>query len=201
MNTPQRVTVLGNPDLGKQTKFAIASALTLTAKEAQVEVRKSLRSNFQIRNDWDVRGPMAIKVRAATKTDLSAWVGTGFEDLEKFLRQPSGIVVDLPRGRYFAVPTKYVKRTKRDLLRAAQRPRALMGKGDFLVESKARGILILYQRQGRGRNARNVPMYLLVPARKIHEVDFLFGPTMKVFQKRFAPILEQQLKVAFASAK
>jgi hypothetical protein len=196
-----KISIQGDPHLDKQTRFALASALTLTAKDAQTEVRNTIRGNFQIRNDWDVRGPLAIKVRPATKTDLAAWVGTGFVDLEKFMRQESGVVVDLPQGRFFAVPTKNVKRTKRELIRAAQRPRALLGKRDFIIKTKARGVLVLYQRQGRGHNSRMVAMYVLVPARRIREVDVLFGPTMKVFEKRFAPILEQQLKIAFATAK
>lgn len=196
-----RVSIQGDPHLDKQTRFALASALTLTAKEVQAEVKKTIRGNFQIRNDWDIRGPLAIKVRPATKQDLSAWVGTAFADLEKFMRQPSGIVIDTPRGQFFAVPTKNVKRTKRELIRAAQRPRALLGKRDFIIKTKARGVLVLYQRQGRGKNSRLVAMYVLIPRRRIREVDLFGEPPRRVFEKRFAAILDQQLKVAFATAR
>lgn len=197
--------------LGKQTKFATASALTLTAKEVQKRTQKEIRGSFQVRTDWDVRGPLAVKVKPATKQDLSAWIGTGFEALEKFVEKENGVIVDLPQGRYFAIPTSNVRRTKRDLIRKAQRPKALMGKRDFIIKTRKRNILVLFQRRGRkgrrssSRSTHGDPnlfaMYVLYPHRKIKEKDFLFGPARKVFESRFASVLAQQLEKAFATAR
>ena len=201
ISTRTKVSISGNRELDKQTRFGVVGALTAVTKEAQSAVQKKIRGSFTVRNDWDVRGPLAIKVRPATKQDLSAWVGTGFEQLEKFMRQESGVIVDLPQGRYFAIPTTNVRRTKRDIIQRGQRPRALIGKRDFIIKTRKRGVLVLFQRRGRGKNSRLVALYVLYPRRKIKEIDVLFGPTLKVFEKRFASILEQKISQAFATAK
>ncbi len=206
------ISTEGNPNLDRQVTFALATALTAVAKEAQTAVRKTLHDHFQIRTNWDVQGPLAIKIKPATKQDLEAWVGTGFASLEKFLRQDTGIIVDLPQGRYFAIPTSNVRRTPRDLIRAMQRPKALRGKRDFIIKTRARGILVLFQRIGHGKRSRSkarsthgdpnmIALYVLYPERKIKEVDVLFGPTVAVFEKRFADILAVQLQKAFATAR
>jgi hypothetical protein len=211
LSTTLKINLTGSmTELGKQTNFAAASALTLTAKEVQKRVQKEIHGSFQVRTDWDVRGPLAIKVKPATKQDLVAWVGTGFEALEKFVEKENGVIVDLPQGRYFAIPTSNVRRTKRDLIRKAQLPRALIGR-DFIIKTRKRNILVLFQRRGRkgsrskNRSAHGDPnlfaMYILYPQRKIKEQDFLFGPSRQVFEGRFASILAQQFEKAFATAR
>jgi hypothetical protein len=143
-----------------------------------------------------------VKVKPATKIDLNAWVGTAADWLEKFIREPAGaMVVKLPAGEFLAVPTSNVRRTKRDLIRAAQRPRALKGKRDFLIPLRHGRGFVLMQKQGRGTQARNVALYLLLPQAKIREKDVLFGPTQRAFEKNFARIFTAQLENAFATAR
>jgi hypothetical protein len=192
-----KLSIKGNLNLDKQTTFALYSSLTLTAKEAQTGVRKAIRSAFTVRTDWDVRGPLAIKIQPATKQKLFTLVGTGFEELEKFVREkPGSIVLKLPRGEFIAIPTTNVRRTKRDLIRAAQRPKALRGKRDVVLPMKSGKGMVLFQRKGAKGDL--VPLYLLVPRARIREKDVLFGPTRTVFEKRFAAILAQQMIKAFA---
>jgi hypothetical protein len=189
-------------DLDKQTTFALASALTLTAKQGQTAALRAIEGSFTIRTPWPSRGPFAVKVKPATKINLEAWVGTAAEWLEKFVREPAGsIVLKIPQGEFIAVPTGNVRRTKRDLIRAAQRPRALQGKRDFLVPLRHGRGFVLMQRQGRGRQQRAVALYVLVPRARIKEKDVLYGPTRRAFEKNFSKNLSTQLERAFATAR
>lgn len=189
-------------ELDKQTTFALASALTATAKLGQAASLKAIQGAFTIRTAWDVRGPFAVKVRPATKTNLSAWVGTAADWLEKFVREPAGsTVIKLPQGEFLAIPTGNVRRTKRDLIRATQRPRAIKGKRDFLVPLKNGRGFVLMQTQGRGQQKKAVALYVLVPRAKIREKDVLYGPTRQAFDKNFSRILGDQLERAFATAR
>jgi hypothetical protein len=189
-------------DMDKQTTFALAAALTKTAGLGQAASIKAIAGAFQLRTTWSERGPFAVKVRPATKTNLEAWVGTAAEWLEKFVREPAGsTVIRLPEGEFLAIPTTNVRRTKRDLIRAAQRPRALEGKRDFKVPLRnGRGFLLM-QRQGRGRTKRAIVLYVLVPRARIQERDVLYGPTRIAFEKNFSKIFTAQLEQAFATAK
>jgi hypothetical protein len=197
----------GSKDFDKQTTFAIYSALTMTAKEIQAETIKGLDKTsggaFDIRTNWNKPSNIfGVRVKPATKQKLEAWIGTAAEWLEKFVREPQGsIVLKLPRGEFIAIPTSNVRRTKRDLIRATQRPQAIRGKRDILLPMKSGRGFVLFQEQGRGVNAKRVALYVLVRRAQIHERDVLYGPAKRVFQKRFPVNLERQLKVAFAPRK
>lgn len=189
-------------DLDKQTTFALASALTLTAKQGQAAAIKAIDGAFTVRTNWHRQGPFSVRVRPATKQNLVAWVGTAAEWLEKFIREPAGsIVLKIPQGNFLAIPTTNVRRTKRDLVRAAQRPQRLRGHRDFLVPLRnGRGFLLM-QQQGRGKNKRNVALYVLVKQARIREKDVLFGPTRKAYETHFSKILRVQLEQALATAR
>jgi len=193
-------------DMNKQTVFALAAALTQTAKQGQTAVLKALDASqggaFTLRTGWSRVGPFAVRARPATKLNLEAWVGTAAEWLEKFIRGPAGsVVIRLPQGEFIAVPTSQVRRTKRDLIRATQRPKAIRGKRDFLVPLRHGRGFVLMQKQGRGKQQKNVALYVLVPRVKIKERDVLFGPVRRVFEKQFSKNLTAQLERAFATAR
>jgi hypothetical protein len=205
MKSKFTTTRKGSADVEKQTAFAHASALTLTAKEIQPAVVKEIRGTFTVRTNWDIRGPYAVKTQAAKKTDWPrpfALVGTAADFLEKFMKGPPGsIEIKLPRGNFIAIPTTNVRRTKRDLIRAAQRPRNLRGKRDILLPMRSGKGFVLFQEQGRGKSAKRVALYILVRRARIREKDVLAGPAEKIFAKRFGPILGQQMEKAFATAR
>lgn len=207
------ISTQGNPNLDKQTTFALASSLTMVAKEAQTAVRDAIEGNFTIRTNWDKAGPYAVKVQPATKQNLAAVVGTAADWLKKFMREDAGgVVINSPtHGHFLAVPTTNVRRTKRQIIKAMERPRALRGKGDIVLPLKKGGGFVLLQHVGpRARlSARNpkyansglVALYILTPVARIKQHDVLFGPTLKVFEKRFAAILAQQIQKALATAR
>ncbi len=202
MNFKQTQTGVRNPE--KQVRFAVSSALTKGARAVQAANVKAIEGAFTIRTRWDVVGPYAVKVQAAKKTDdpIVALVGTGADFIEKFIREPEGsTVVKLPQGEFIAIPTTNVRRTKRDLIRAAQRPRNLRGKRDILLPMRKGGGMVLLQEQGRGRNAKRVALYLLVPRARIKERDVLFGPAKKTLDAQLLGLYQQEIANAIATAK
>jgi hypothetical protein len=196
-----KITRVG-PDIGKQSAFATASALTRAAQEVKTAQVKATDENFTIRNDWNKRGPLAFKVEAAKKDHLTAVVGTAADFLEKFVREsPGKIVIKLPRGHFIAVPTGNVRRTKRDIIRAAQRPGRLRGKRDIVLPMRNGRGEVLFQQQGRGRQKKLVALYVLTRRAKIKEVDVIVGPAKKVASKRFPIIYAEQAAKALATAR
>jgi hypothetical protein len=195
-------TGVRNPE--KQIRFAIAAALTKGAKLVQAADKKAIRNAFTIRTNWDEVGPYAVKVQAAKKTDdpITALVGTGADFIEKFIREPEGqTVIKLPQGHFIAIPTTNVRRTKRDIIRAAQRPARLRGKRDIVLPMRKGGGMVLLQEQGRGRNAKRVVLYLLVPRAKIKERDVLFGPAKKTLDAQLLGLYQREVTNAIATAK
>lgn len=201
MSFKQTQTGIRNPE--KQIRFAIASACTKGAKAVQAANKRAIRSAFTVRTNWDERGPYAVKVQAAKKDDnpVVAMVGTGADFIEKFIREPEGsTVLKLPQGEFIAIPTTNVRRTKRDLIRAAQRPRALRGKDDFVVPFK-NGTLGLFIRKGRKGQKKSVLLYRLVKRARIKERDVLFGPAKKTLDAQLLGFYQQGVAQAMATAK
>jgi hypothetical protein len=200
-----KITVRTPPNLAmdKQTIFALASALTLTAKQGQAASIKAIEGAFTVRTTWlKPSNVFGVRVKPATKQNLVAWVGTAAEWLEKFIKEPAGaIVLKIPQGEFLAIPTPNVRRTKRDLIRATQRPRALRGKRDFLIPLRSGRGFLLAQHQGRGKNQRTVILYVLVKRARIRERDVLYGPTRRAYERNFSKILGLQLQRAFATAR
>jgi len=212
MSFKQTQTGIRNPE--KQIRFAIASACTKGAQAVQAANKKALRSAFTIRTNWDERGPYAVKVQAAKKdtNPIVALVGTGADWLDKFLRAESGIVVNLPHGKYLAVPTSVVKRTKRSLIQRSQRPAALRGKRDVLLPLKSGKGFVLLQDVGVKRARSLVPntryphsglvaLYILTPVAKIKQTDVLFGPAEKTLNAQLLGFYQQAVAQAIATAK
>jgi hypothetical protein len=189
--------------MNKQTVFALASALTLTAKQGQAAAIKAIEGSFTVRTNWTKPSNVyGVRVKPAKKDNLVAWVGTAAEWLEKFVRErPGSIVLKIPQGEFLAIPTSNVRRTKRDIIRATQRPRALRGKRDLVVPMRSGRGMVLLQEQGRGKLKRNVALYLLVRKAKIRERDVFFGPTRRAFEKQFPKIFSGQLARAYATAR
>ncbi len=180
----------------------MVSALTRTAQEVKTAQIKATDEKFTIRTNWNKQGPLAFKVQGATKQNPVAVIGTAAEFLEKFVREHEGaIVIKLPRGEFIAVPTSNVRRTKRDIIRAMQRPRALRGKRDVVLPLKSGRSMGLFQYQGRKGKRQLVLLYVLTKRAKIKERDAIQGPAEKVVSKRFGVNYGEALQKALATAR
>lgn len=181
----------------KQVTFALASTLTAVAKEAQAASISDIGETFTVRNNWvQPSNAMGVKVLPASKQDLSAAVVTRADWLT--LHEVGG--TKRPEGRNVAIPSDNVRRTKRDLVRRSQRPKALRGKRDVVLPLR-RGGHGLFQRRGKGPRGRLVFLYRLTPSARIRKESTVVEPTARVFEKRFDAIFERKLRQAFRMAK
>jgi hypothetical protein len=181
-------------ELIKQVNFGTAVGTTKTAKEGQAASRKSLRSNFTIRNQWPEVGPLSIKIKPATKTDLTAMIFTNAD----FLIPHEEGKPKLPRGTSLAVPTDQVRRNKRAIIPRGQRPKGLAGKV-FVLKTKHGPVLA--QRLKRGKRKGLVVLYGLERSVRIKKVSTFHDPIDKVVKTRLRPNIIAGIARALATAK
>jgi hypothetical protein len=178
----------------RQLRFATAVALTRSAREVQAEVRKNMPSRFTLRRDWVLKG---IQVEKAKPADLVATVFS--RDTFMGLQEAGG--PKSPLRNYLAIPTKAVRRTPRDIIRKADRPKALGDKAE-VVEVKGHKYLALKKaRRGRNGNGQLRLLYLLVPRAQIKARLGLAQDGMQVVRARFPDLLRQALAEAVARAR
>lgn len=184
-------------DVAKQVRFALAKSLTAVAKLGQAASISDIEATFTVRNGWDrPSNAMGVKALPATKTDLSAAVVTRAGWLIHHERGEDKV----PDGRHLAIPSKNVRRTKRDIVQRSQRPKALRGKRDVVLPLKGGG-LGLFQRRGRGRNSQLVFLYTLGRRARIPRQPTVIETTVRVFERRFGDLFHKNLKEAFRTAR
>jgi hypothetical protein len=143
-----------------ELRFGIAKGLTSLAGGIREKVREELPGRFTLRTKWWDRGPYAIKTEKATKQNLMSRVFTMAPWM--VLQEEGG--TKTASGKRIAIPMPSVKRSKKDLIRANQKPRALTKA--FKIHTKS-GNDFLAIRTGRGKNNRLQLMWLLEKATKI----------------------------------
>lgn len=184
-------------DVEKQFRFALASALTATAKKAQAATIADIRETFSVRTQWlNPTNAMGIKALPASKDDLTAAVATRAEWL---VDHESG-QDRVPQGHaHRAVPTINVRRTKRQLIQKSQRPRNLKDKA-FKVTLKNGGEAI-FARVGRGKAKRLVMLYYLIKRAQIDKESTVGEQTVKAFDRHFNNEFAARFAAALRSAK
>lgn len=178
-------------NLDRQIVFAAAVALTTTAKQAQESSINAVRSTFTTRGNWFLPGnKFGVRVTPARKENLSASVHTEADWLA--LHEKSG--TKTPKGRSLAVPTENVRRTKRQLITRAQRPKNL--KRAFVI--KTRSGPVLFQRKNK---RLIVALYNLEPKGRIRKASTVVEPTVKVAARRFGSNFGIALKKALETTR
>jgi hypothetical protein len=178
-------------DLEKQLTFAVATTLTAVAKEAQSAVVEDIQETFTTRGNWYLpRNKFGIKIEAARKDHLSAAVKT--EAYWLAIHETGGIKT--PGGKYLAIPTDNVRRTKRQIIKRSQRPRNLIRP---FVLNTINGP-VLFQRKNK---RAIVPLYQLEPKAKIKKESTVIETTVRVVRERFSRILGEKLAEAIRTAR
>jgi hypothetical protein len=181
--------------LDKQVRFAAARSLTEAAKQSQESSIRAIQQTFTTRSQWfQPSNRYGLRVRAARKDNLEATVGTAADWLA--LHETAGTKV--PRGEFIAIPTSNVRRSKRQIIRRAHRPRNL--RRSFLLKTKS-GLTVLFQRKGRGRKSDIVAMYVMQPRARIRKESTVTEVAKKVVARRFGSIFDTALREALATAK
>ena len=168
----------------RHVPFALARALTRTAKDAQGDVQEALPGQYTLRNNWVKNG---IRITPATKAGAPvAVVGS----LEPFMaRQETGGPKTARDHARIAVPVT-VKRTKRDVIPKSQRPGALRGKPKVFMVKTAGGAGIVL-RVGRDR----YPLQMLYWLKHGVKVKPSFG-----FGKRTSNTVSQRFGLNFSAS-
>ncbi len=182
-------------NLPKQLRYATAVTLTRSAEHAQDAILTRTRDVFTIRKSWLQPGyEFGINRKAATKDDLSAEV---YSRAPWMLRHEEG-GIKLPKKEYLAVPQEGVKRTRKDLIAAGQRPKAL--KRSFIIWKTKSGPM-LFQRVGRGKASTIKAMYAFEKIAHI-EARWQFIKTgIAVVTKAYGKIFAAALKDALETAR
>lgn len=170
-----------------QVPFAAAMALTRTAQDAQLELRRQLPQRFTIRNTWVSQG---IRIVPATKTSLQSVV---FSRDDFMVRQETGGTKTPTSGSSIAVP-EGVRVNKRGIVTAANRPRRLLEKPRTFIATIG-GVRGIWQRTTKQRLPLRL-LYALVPAVRV-AARFGFEATIrKIVDQRFS----RQFELAFLTA-
>lgn len=171
----------------RHVPFALARALTWTAKDAQGVVQEDLPSRYTLRNNWVKNG---IRITPAKKDDPQAVVGS----LEPFMRrQEEGGTKKARDHSRVAVPVG-ARRNKRGVIPKGQRPAALKGKPKVFMITKASGSGIV-RRVGKKR----YPLQLLYWLKRGVQVKPSFGfqaNTSTTVRDRFGPHFVFSLRLA-----
>lgn len=188
--------------------FALASALTGVAQDAQAEVKRNVRSAFKLRNSFTEQG---IRIKAArsnefpVQADVHTDTGNRSTGAPDYLgrQEEGGEKVQHSGGQYIAIPTKYLRQFAPTTIPNELRPRNLLGaaNGRFLYTGRkgqqvngrqriVRGFVFFIQKMKGGRvaimgrtasekNARDVvPFYLLVPSARIPKSGLRMAETV-----------------------
>lgn len=181
-----------NDVVKKQIPFATSRALNKTAEDIRKEELSNLEKKFTLRKPWYKPGTkLGINVKKSHKTNLTAEVYTRAPFMK--LHETGG--TKKPRsGKYIAIPTTNIKRTKKGLIGKAKRPRNL--KRSFWIKSRT-GQEMLMQRKSK----RKVEVaYMMEPKADI-KATFEFKKTGKrvaeqKFKKNFEAALDDALRTA-----
>lgn len=149
--------------LERQIPFVVSKALNSVANDGQRAVQDSLSAHFTLRRGEFIRRTIKRQTPGdfATKTNLQAIVRVDPQRdfLEKFEEDSEKVP---QRGRkMIAIPTAAVRRTKSDIIRAADRPRAILSQ---VNQDAGRAFILngaIYRVIGRGRRALLQKVYTL----------------------------------------
>ncbi|MBF0108739.1 MAG: hypothetical protein HQL76_06150 [Magnetococcales bacterium] len=131
--------------LEKQLRFAAAQALTHTAQDAQVEVKRQLPERFTIRTNWLAKG---IRIRPASKSTLSASVLV--KDAFMALQETGGDKTSTS-GSALGVPVG-ARPTPQSIIRPSNFPGAMASrKGYFIGVPRGWNVSVAYTATGRSR--------------------------------------------------
>lgn len=161
--------------LPKQLNYGASVGLNNLATHMRDSELAGAKNSLTLRGRWyEPRSRFGFNVKFAKKNDLNAAVYTRADWL--VLHAEGGIKTG--RGR-IAIPTAEVKRSKRDMITRANRPRNV--KGSFLIHTHKGDAIAV--RKGRGKRSRLVILYWLEKQAKIKKVYDFYEIGQKVYDR------------------
>ncbi|HAT49006.1 MAG: hypothetical protein HQL07_03955 [Nitrospirae bacterium] len=182
--------------LDKQVRYAIALALTNTAKDAQAELRGQLPQRFTMRTGWVAKG---IRISSANKTDLKATVMV----LDQFMTlQETGGDKTSPFGDALGIPVG-ARPTPTSVTRPGSFPGALLQKKGYFIAPIRKGSSIkgVWKRTGKGRRVKMQLMYVFSRHVRIKPRFGFVNTVNKVAKERFPMRFVEALQRALATTR
>lgn len=181
-----------------QIPFAASKALNSLAFDVRDKVRGSMPQNFTIRRRW-VINQMQVKQRA-DKRNLEAVVGTS--DAGKFLAKHEEGGTRSALGRYIAIPTRAVKRTKTAQIRKSDRPSSLGSKATVVDYNGNKWLALNKSRNwSQSSPSRSRLLYLLKPRTQIDERLQLHEQGQAVIQTNASKALKDAVEYVLRTKK
>ena len=181
-----------------QMPYATSRALNSLAFDVRDKVRGSMPQNFTIRRRWVVN-QLQVKQRA-DKRQLEAVVGTS--DAGKFLAKHEEGGTRTALGRYVAIPTRAVKRTKTDQIRKSDRPASLGTKASVVDYNGNKWLALNKSRKwAQGSASKTRLLYLLKPRTQIDERLELHEQGQYIIKQRGTQALKDAVDYALKTAR
>ena len=181
-----------------QMPYATSRALNSLAFDVRDKVRGSMPQNFTIRRRWVVN-QLQVKQRA-NKRQLEAVVGTS--DAAKFLAKHEEGGTRTALGRYVAIPTRAVKRTKTDQIRKSDRPASLGTKASVVDYNGNKWLALNKSRKwAQGSASKTRLLYLLKPRTQIDERLELHEQGQYIIKQRGTQALKDAVDYALKTAR
>lgn len=181
-----------------QIPFAASRELNSLAFDVRDTVRESMPRNFTIRRPWVVN-QMQVRERA-TKRRLEATVGTSQSG--KFLAKHEEPTTRVALGRFVAIPTRAVKRTKTAQIRKADRPASLGSKATVVDYNGNKWLALTKSRKwAQGSPSKSRLLYLLEPRVEIDERLQLHEQGKSVVNNKGSQRLKEAVEYALRTAR
>jgi len=180
----------------KNIKFGEVVGLTRTAQKAKDAVVADLKSTFTLRGSWWMQSNrFGIKAIPATKAKPQSAVVTRADWLE--LHETGGDKKGRG-GHRIAVPSKEVRRNKRQIIQKGQRPRNL--KNSFVFQGKY-GPVLARRLKGGPRKGEVDILYGLEDSEPIKKESTFYEPIKDTVQKHLKEEISKGIDYAFRTSK
>lgn len=181
-----------------QMPYATSRALNTLAFDVRDKVRGSMPRSFTIRRQWVVN-QLQVKQRA-TKGQLEAVVGTS--DSAKFLAKHEEGGTRPALGRFIAIPTRAVKRTKTDQIRKSDRPASLGSKATVVDYNGNKWLALNKSRKwAQGSASKTRLLYLLKPKTQIDERLQLHEQGQFLIKTNASRVLKEAVEYSLKTAR
>lgn len=181
----------------EQIPYATARGLTTLANESRAKIVADLPTKFILRSAWwKPGGQFGMNVKPARKGDWPRQVAEIYTRAQwMLLHEEGGIKRPIDGGKSITLPTTNVRRNKRDIITATNRPRgsamvtaykAQVGGGQYLVKPVRKDLRL---------------MYLLKPSARIQKKLGFEATVRQLVERRWSSVMGQALDEAIRTAK
>ncbi|MER3478848.1 MAG: hypothetical protein C4287_23275 [Leptolyngbya sp. ERB_1_2] len=195
--SPLHNTAVIFTDAKKQLAFGIASGLTKSAKESQQAVLGAMKQEFTLRGRWyEQSNKFGIKVKPATKTDLTAEIRTAAPWLP--LQETGGTKTPIERSA-LTVPTETTRPPKSEKKLPRRHRLKLKAAGSFILRT-GKLAFIAVRKHFQRKQSRLDLYYILERSVRIKPRPFWREPIEKGLQRRLVNNVQNAIADAYRSS-